>query len=106
MTMNGGGSGRLTPSLLTWRSSIASSSADWVFGDARLISSASTMLAKSGPGSNRNVSVEREYTLTPTRSVGRRSGVNCTRRQEQSTDADRALARLVLPTPGTSSTSR
>ena len=34
-------------------SCIASSSADWVFGVARLISSASTMLAKTGPASNR-----------------------------------------------------
>ena len=50
ITMNGASSRRLTPSAVIWRSSIASSSADWVFGEARLISSASTMLAKSGPG--------------------------------------------------------
>ena len=41
--------------------------------------------------------------LTPTRSVGSRSGVNWTRFHEQSIDAASALARLVLPTPGTSS---
>ena len=35
---------------VTWCSCIASSSADWVFGVARLISSASTRLAKIGPG--------------------------------------------------------
>ena len=39
----------------------------------------------------------------PTRSVGSRSGVNCTRFHVQSIDAASALARLVLPTPGTSS---
>ena len=42
------------PSTVTWRSSIASSSADWVFGEARLISSATTMLAKTAPGLNSN----------------------------------------------------
>jgi hypothetical protein len=35
--------------MVTWRSSIASSSADWVLAGARLISSASTMLVKIGP---------------------------------------------------------
>ena len=40
------------PSTLTWRSSIDSSSADWVLGDARLISSPTTMLAKMPPGLN------------------------------------------------------
>ena len=38
------------PSTLTWRSSIDSSNADWVFGEARLISSPTTMLAKMPPG--------------------------------------------------------
>ncbi len=59
MTMNGGSRRRVSPSTVIWRSSIDSSSADWVFGDARLISSASTMLANSGPSWNRNCSVER-----------------------------------------------
>ena len=44
--------------------------------------------------------------LTPTRSAGSRSGVNWTRFHVQSIDAASALARLVLPTPGTSSMSR
>ena len=59
ITMNGGASTWLTPSTVIWRSSIASSSADWVFGEARLISSARTMLANSGPGWKRNDSVLR-----------------------------------------------
>src|ERR1700712_2078180 len=50
--MNGAPTGRVTPSTVTADSSITSSSADWVFGDARLISSASTMEAKTGPGWN------------------------------------------------------
>src|SRR4029078_7559875 len=44
--------------------------------------------------------------LTPTRSAGNRSGVNCTRFHVQCTEAASALARLVLPTPGTSSINR
>ena len=48
-TMNGSGSGRGVPSTETWRSSIASSSAAWVFGGVRLISSASIRLVKTGP---------------------------------------------------------
>ena len=43
---------RVSPSMVTWRSSIASSSADCVRGLARLISSASTNWASSGPGRN------------------------------------------------------
>ena len=45
------------PSTVTWPSAMASSSADCVFGEARLISSPSTMLAKTGPGRNSNASV-------------------------------------------------
>ena len=41
---------RVAPSTVTWCSAIASSSADCVFGIARLISSTSTTLAKIGPG--------------------------------------------------------
>jgi hypothetical protein len=37
---------------LTCRSCIASSIAAWVLGGVRLISSASSMLANSGPGRN------------------------------------------------------
>ena len=43
---------RVTPSTVTCRSAIASSSADCVFGIARLISSTSTTFAKIGPGRN------------------------------------------------------
>jgi hypothetical protein len=48
-TMNGRGSACETPSMVTLRSSIASSSADCVLGGVRFTSSASTMLAKMGP---------------------------------------------------------
>ena len=51
-TMNGSLSSRVTPSIVTWRSAIASSSADCVFGIARLISSTRTTCAKIGPALN------------------------------------------------------
>src|SRR3989449_583313 len=51
-TRNGSGRTRVWPSIVTWRSAIASSSADCVFGIARLISSTRTTFAKSGPRRN------------------------------------------------------
>ncbi len=42
----------MTPSTVTCRSAIASSSADCVFGIARLTSSTRTTFAKIGPGRN------------------------------------------------------
>ena len=44
----------VTLSMVACRSSMHSSRLDWVLGEARLISSASTMLAKMGPGRNSN----------------------------------------------------
>ena len=105
-TMNGRGRSCVVPSTLTRRSSMASSSADWVLGEARLISSPITMLAKMPPGLNSN---SRESWLkidTPVMSLGSRSGVNWIRRAEASIDRASALASIVFPTPGTSSTSR
>ena len=54
-TKNGSGSGIESPATVTRCSCIASSSAACVRGGARLISSASRMLAKTGPRTNRNV---------------------------------------------------
>ncbi len=82
-----------------------SSRADCVFGEARLISSPSTRLAKIGPGLNSNSRSSWLNALTPVMSLGSRSGVNWTRRTEQSIDLASALASSVLPTPGTSSIS-
>ena len=53
-TMNGLASAYVAPSTVTWCSAMHSSRADCVFGDARLISSAITTLAKTGPGRNSN----------------------------------------------------
>ncbi len=53
-TKNGDGSGWVSPITVTRCSCMASKSADCVFGEARLISSASMMLVKRGPGWNLN----------------------------------------------------
>ena len=94
------------PSTVTCRSSMHSSRADWVFGEARLISSPTTMLAKMPPGRNSNSRVSWLNTETPVTSEGSRSGVNWMRRTEQSMERASALLSMVLPTPGTSSMSR
>ena len=106
ITMKGVPSVCVSVSTVTCRSSMHSSSADWVFGEARLISSPSTMLAKIAPGLNSKSPVSWLKTLTPVTSVGRRSGVNWIRRNEQSIDRAIDFASIVLPTPGTSSISR
>ena len=91
------------PSTVTWPSCIASRSAAWVFGVARLISSASSTWAKSGPGRNSKSLVRRFSTLVPVMSVGIRSGVNCTRWNDRSSMPASMRTKVVLPTPGTSS---
>ena len=63
-------------------------------------------VAEHRPGRNSNSLVLRFHTVRPTTSVGSRSGVNCSRPKVPSIDAASALARLVLPTPGTSSMRR
>jgi hypothetical protein len=49
ITKKGSGSGQVWPSALIWRSSIASSRALWALGVARLISSARSSWANTGP---------------------------------------------------------
>ena len=51
MTRNGSGTGCVVWPIVTCRSCITSSSADWTFAGARLISSASRKLQKTGPSS-------------------------------------------------------
>src|SRR5437764_11723813 len=80
-----------------------SSSAACVFGEARLISSTSRRFANTGPRRNSNSFERWLKTLTPVTSDGSRSGVNCRRENEQSTERASAFASVVLPTPGRSS---
>ena len=94
------------PSTVAWRSSMHSSRADCVLGVARLISSASTTWLMIGPGRNSNSRVFWLKIDSPETSDGSRSGVNWMRRNEQPRLRAIALARTVLPVPGTSSMSR
>jgi hypothetical protein len=54
MTRNGSGTGYVVCAIVTWRSCITSRSADCTFAGARLISSASRKLQKTGPSSVSN----------------------------------------------------
>src|SRR5918994_3700407 len=101
--MNGGGRGYVSPSIVTWLSCIASSSADCVFGEARLISSTSRTFAKTGPGRNSNSFTRWLKTFTPVTSEGSRSGVNWIREKGTSSERASDFASIVLPTPGKSS---
>ena len=84
-------------------SSMHSKSPDCVLGVARFISSASTILAKIGPGTNSNSDFLTLKKLTPVMSDGKRSGVNWMRLYWQLTDAASDLISTVFPVPGTSS---
>ena len=106
MTMKGAGSSRVSFSMLTWPSLIASSRLLCVLGVARLISSARMMLLKTGPRRNSNSCVLWLKMLTPRMSLGSRSEVNWMRRKVLLIDWASECASTVLPTPGTSSISR
>lgn len=104
ITRKGSASGRVSPSTVTCDSAIASSSAAWVFGGVRLISSASSRCVKTGPGWN-TISPERwSYSGVPVTSEGNRSGVNWIRRKSRPRVVAKDRARSVLPSPGRSST--
>ena len=76
---------------------MASSSADWVLGVARLISSARTRFAKIGPSWNlKSLPIS---TLVPRMSAGIRSGVNWTRPNSTSSTRPSVESSLVLPSP-------
>src|SRR5215471_6084950 len=102
-TMNGGSRGYVTPSTDTCRSSMHSSNAACVFGEARFTSSTRRRLANTGPGRNSNSFRCWLKTLTPVTSDGRRSGVNWSRAKRQSSERASAFASMVFPTPGKSS---
>src|SRR5262245_5696736 len=101
--MNGRASSYETPSTVTCCSCMHSSSAACVFGDARLISSTSRRFANTGPGLNSNSFERWLKTFTPVTSDGNRSGVNCMREKDTSSERARAFASIVFPTPGKSS---
>ena len=92
------------PTTVTLCSCIASSIAAWVFGGARLISSASTMLAKTGPCTNSNSRRPSGRVLKNVRavmSIGIRSGVNWIRLNFSDIVSASLLTSNVLASPGT-----
>ena len=99
-TWNGVGSGKVWPSTVTWCSCIDSSSAAWVFGGVRLISSASSRPVKIGPGRKTNSASFWSYTKAPVTSDGNRSGVNCTRRNSSPSACANDRAASVFARPG------
>jgi len=103
MTKKGFFSGWVSPSTVICCSSIASSSALWVFGVARFISSASTQWAKMGPGWKLKRWLAGSKMDTPRISAGNRSLVNWMRLKSRPNTAAMAWASVVLPTPGRSS---
>src|SRR5437867_3218873 len=80
---------------------------DCVFGVARLISSARTRFANTGPGWKRNCRVPPSSTrmFVPVMSAGMRSGVNWIRLNVQSMTSAIVRTSIVLPSPGTPSRS-
>ena len=104
-TKNGGSSGKRCRATVTWCSCIASSRLDWVFGVARLISSARTRFAKIGPGWKRKTRLPPSSMrmFVPVMSAGIRSGVNWIRLNVQSMTSAIVRTSIVLPRPGTPS---
>ena len=99
-TRNGGPSRRVSPSVVTCRSCIASSSAACVFGGARLISSASRRLAKIGPGRNSKSASRWLKIDEPVTSDGIRSGVNWMREKSSEVDLRERARHQRLRQPG------
>lgn len=104
-TKKGCGRAWVSPITVTRRSCMASSRADWVLGEARLISSASMMLAKTGPSWKTKVFAPfiSWRTGVPVMSPGSRSGVNWTRRAVRASALESPLTSSVLPRPGSPS---
>ncbi len=75
-TIKGWGRRRVTPSTVTWPSSITSSRLDWVLGEVRLISSARRIWVITTPGLNSISPVCMLYMVKPVTSEGVTSGVN------------------------------
>ena len=107
-TKNGDGRTWVSPATVTCCSAIASSSADCVFGVARLISSASSTCVKTGPGtktkSRRPSGVSRTMRV-PVMSAGIRSTVNWMRLKLRFSASASVRTISVLPVPGTPSIS-
>ena len=100
----GGAGAQVSPSTVTWRSSMHSRRALCVRGVARLISSArSDVGARPGRGGTRTPPSSGCRSETPVTSLGSRSGVNWIRLKVPPREVAKARASIVFPVPGTSS---
>ncbi len=106
ITRKGAGTLCVSPAIVTWRSCITSSSALCTLAGARLISSASSRFAKTGPSTVENSPDFWLYMRVPTRSAGSRSGVNWMRLNVPRIVFASVLTVSVFARPGTPSTSR
>src|SRR6476659_1173581 len=108
-TKTGSGSGIVWPLALTLGSCIASSSAACVRGGARLISSAKTMLANTGPCTKRKLRAPLAESSSrisvPVMSLGTRSGVNWIRWKSRCTASASERTMSVFARPGTPTSS-
>ena len=89
--------------MVTWRSCIASRSADCTLAGARFISSARIKLANIGPFFTEKVSFLGLYICVPIISAGNKSGVNCKRLNFASIVLASVLMASVFANPGTPS---
>ena len=103
MTKKGGLSPKLSSPMVTCRSCMASSRADCTLAGARLISSAKTKLANTGPFLMLKSFSLMLYIIVPTTSAGSKSGVNCTRLKEALIALLKELMASVFASPGTPS---
>ncbi len=95
---------RVLPRTVTLSSCMASSNADCVFGGVRLISSASSTCANSGPGTKVQVRLPVAWSSSrmsvPVMSVGIRSGVNWMRLNDSPSALASVRTSSVLAVPG------
>ncbi len=103
MHRNGVGRAWVLPSTVMVCSSMTSSKADWVLGEVRLISSASSSWQLAAPSRYSNRLLSRLYMVKPVMSEGSVSGVNWIRLFCKPNALEKAMASVVLPTPGQSS---
>ncbi len=82
-TVKFSGSGMVWRSMVTMRSCIAWSRADWVLAGARLISSASRNVVNTSPLTSLKVRPARSKTLVPVMSLGMRCGGTWTMRRSK-----------------------
>src|SRR5229473_2098001 len=104
-TRNGSSNGYVRPPAVTRCSCMAWSSAACVLGGVRLISSAKSTLAKTGPGTKRKarrpVVWSSSSTSVPVMSLGIRSGVNWMRLKVSDSASAKVEMSSVLASPGT-----